>query len=169
VRALVVYESMFGNTKHVAEAIAAGLESALPVAVTSVATAPESLDAGIGLLVVGGPTHAFGMTRTDTRRQAAAKATPVTVTRHGIREWLDRVEPGTSTIPSAAFDTKIKRPRLPGSAGRAAAKRLRRRGFFVVIPAETFYVAATEGPLLNGELERATDWGTEVGALIQPT
>lgn len=167
-RALVVYESMYGNTRDVAMAIAAGLEASLEVSALPVEDAPTTLPDDIGLLVVGGPTHAFGMSRPNTRQQAAEAGPLVTSARTGIREWLDRVEPGAATTPATAFDTKVSKPRLPGSAARAAGKRLRRRGFFVITPAETFHVTATAGPLLDGEAQRAEEWGKSVGALLQP-
>ncbi|WP_201776640.1 flavodoxin family protein [Allosalinactinospora lopnorensis] len=62
-RALVVYESMFGNAETVAEEIAAGVATRLGVDVAEVSSAPRSLGGDVGLLIVGGPTHAFGMTR----------------------------------------------------------------------------------------------------------
>ena len=92
-RALVVYESMFGNTRLVAEAVADGLSSVLDVDVVEVAAAPTSFD-DVELLVVGGPTHAFGMTRQrtrdDARRQAEQSGHEVVSMGIGMREWLER-------------------------------------------------------------------------------
>lgn len=168
-RAFVIYESMFGNTRDVARYIAAGLESSLEVTVLPVDDAPTTLPDDIALLVVGGPTHAFGMSRPNTRQDAIGKgASTATSTDRGIREWLVRIRPGAATTPCASFDTKVKKPRMPGSAAHAAEKRLRRKGFFVISPAETFYVAATAGPLLDGESKRAGEWGQMIGALLQP-
>jgi hypothetical protein len=67
---------------------------------------------------------------------------------------------------AAAFDTRIARPRLPGSAAHAAEKRLRRLGFRIVAPAESFYVEGTLGPLQAGERERARRWGKTLGSTI---
>ena len=78
-RALVVYESMFGNTKAVAYAVAKGVEKWVPVDVAEVSSAPTVLNEEISLLIVGGPTHAFGMSRESTRRDAATKGTKVIV------------------------------------------------------------------------------------------
>jgi hypothetical protein len=103
--ALVVFESMFGNTRKIAEAVADGLRTAMPVELTE----------------------------------------------------------GIAHPPVAAFDTKISRPRLPGSAARAARNRLRRAGFPAVLPAENFYVQGTPGPLVDGELARARAWGERLG------
>lgn len=71
-RALVVYESMFGNTERLAAAIAAGVSRHLEVESTDVASAPQVLPESLDLLVVGGPTHAFSMTRADTWKEAFA-------------------------------------------------------------------------------------------------
>lgn len=120
-RALVVYESMFGNTRAIAEAVAAGLEAHLPVLVREVSGAPIVLDEDVRLLVAGGPTHAFGMSRARTREQGSQRGGPGTsATGLGIREWLGQVRrPGD--VAAATFDTRANRPRLPGSAARARA------------------------------------------------
>lgn len=162
--ALVVVESVFGNTRAVADAVAAGLGGRMDVRTADVATAPDELH-GVDLLVVGGPTHAFGMTRASTRRSAAEQsggAVPVADT--GIREWLDRLPAGT--CPAATFDTRADRPRLPGSAAAAAARRLRRQGHRVLARPESFRVTGTRGPLVDGELERARQWGDALAAQL---
>jgi hypothetical protein len=165
-RALVVHESMFGNTAEVATEIAAGL-AAEGVAVTTVPVrdAPTSFD-GVDLLVVGGPTHAFSMSRPSTRADAETKGADQDAAEGiGLREWIDLVH-GNPDTRVAVFDTKVEHPHLPGSAGRAARKRLRGRGFHAVDPAPTFWVAGTPGPVLSGELDRARSWGTELAALV---
>ena len=73
-RALVVYESVLGNTQAVAKAIAEGLGESRPVTVKEVSDAPDAIPPDVGLLVVGGPTHAFGMSRPETRADAAREA-----------------------------------------------------------------------------------------------
>ena len=164
-RALVVYESMFGNTRLIAEAVADGLSSTLDVDVVEVGAAPAVLD-DVDLVVVGGPTHAFGLTRqrtrADARRQAEQTGRQVVSTDVGVREWLEDVQ-STGTA-AAAFDTRMSKPRMPGSAARGAAKRLRGRGFRAVAQPETFWVSGTFGPLCEGELGRARRWGEQLAA-----
>ena len=91
-RALVVFESILGNTEVVARAIADGLVAGAPgarVEVFEVSAAPTAVPAGVDLVVIGGPTHAHGMTNPDSRRSAAQKAQrPVVSAGIGIREWL---------------------------------------------------------------------------------
>ena len=158
-RALVVYESMFGNTQSVASAAADALRSSgCEVTLTEVGSAPTDLS-GIDLLLVGGPTHAFGMTRESTRADAVkqgATASPDT----GIREWLDALRAPVATVRCAAFDTRVRPPRVPGSAARAADRRLRKLGLLVVAPAASFWVAGTKGPLQDGELDRVRAWAS---------
>ena len=162
--ALVVYESMFGNTRGVARAIATGLAGSMDVTSVEVSEAPAAIGEGIDLLVVGGPTHAFGLSRPTTRDSAAQRrAKPLVSIGEGLREWIGDLERPDRSIDAAAFDTKVSHPPLPGSAAHAALRRLRRLGFIEVGPATTFYVAGTEGPLVDGELARAREWGRVVG------
>lgn len=164
-RALVVVESMFGNTEQVAGAVADGLSSRLETEVVRVGRAPESIGAGVGLLVVGGPTHAFGLSRQNTRKAAVEQgAHPAGGPEAGLREWLAALRPGAVPVPAAAFDTRVKKRGIPGSAARGALKRLARLGFRPVAPAETFWVSGTPGPLLDGELDRARSWGVRLAA-----
>jgi hypothetical protein len=150
---------MFGNTQVIANAIAEGLAGPVQVESVEVGAAGSQIGGDVGLLVVGGPTHAFGMSRPGTRHDAARQASDGLVsTGIGLREWLDGLQRSTG-VAAAAFDTRISKPRLPGSAARAAEKRLRRLGFRVVAPAASFYVEGTMGPLVGGERERARRWG----------
>ena len=163
-RALVVFESMFGNTQAIAEAIADGLSDRMPVEALEISVAPTRIDDDVALLIVGGPTHAFGLSRPQTRQDAAGQATQGLVSRGlGLREWLTSFE-GPAGVAAAAFDTRIAKPHLPGSAAHAAEKRLRRLGFRLIMPAESFYVEGTLGPLQAGERERARRWGETLGS-----
>ncbi|CAN7303949.1 flavodoxin family protein [Knoellia sp. LjRoot47] len=161
-RAWVVYESMFGNTREVAHAVAEGLRERAQVEVHEVSTAtplPPDLD----LLVVGGPTHAFGLSRASTRHDAETKAErPVESSSMGVREWLAGLDDGGVHTAYATFDTRVNHPHLPGSAAKKAARRLRRLGGSACADPESFWVEGTEGPLVDGELERARDWGREL-------
>jgi len=164
-KALLVYESMFGNTQAVAEAVAEGIAARMAVEVAEVGAISSLVGTDIGLLVVGAPTHAFNMSRPATRENAShqARRGSVVSSKSGLREWLaGAVLP--AGIPAAAFDTKMMRPRLPGSAAHAAEKRLRGKGCRLVGPVEHFYVTDTQGPLSAGELVRARAWGAAVGA-----
>jgi hypothetical protein len=163
--ALVIFESMFGNTQAIAKAIAEGLSGRMRVEALEVGVAPATIDDGVALLIVGGPTHAFGLSRPQTRQDAARQAAQGVVSRGlGLREWLTSLQ-APAGVAAAAFDTRIAKPRVPGSAARAAEKRLRRLGLRMVAPAESFYVEGTSGPLLEGEQERARRWGESVGSM----
>lgn len=160
---LMVYESMWGNTRAVAEAVAARLGD--DVTVVEVADAPARLPAGLDLLVLGGPTHAFSMSRTSTRRSAVAKGATVGDVAHGIREWLEEVEAG-EPVDVATFDTRVAgtMQHLPGSAAKAAGKQVRHHHLGRLVATESFYVDDTPGPLSVGELGRARAWGESLAS-----
>ena len=163
-KAQVVYESMFGNTRDVAVAISEGLAKYVPTDVAEIDDADRESGEDIDLLVAGGPTHAFGLTWSRTRSDAASRATMPLVSRgHGLREWLGELPRSTLTRNAATFDTRVRVRGLPGSAARGAARRLRRRGYRLVAAPESFYVTGPTGPLADGELERARAWGDQLG------
>ncbi len=163
-RVLVVYESMFGNTEAVARAVAEGLGERMDVELHEVGEAP--VGEGIDLIVAGGPTHAFSLSRPSTRAEAIAKGATADSEKGGLREWLSDLPRATQSVSFAAFDTRVDKVRhLPGSAAAKAAKIARRLGY---APAghQSFYVTDTMGPLLPGELERAKTWGEQVAAEV---
>jgi len=156
-RATVVYESRFGNTYDVAEAIAAALDAEL---LSVNAPMPDLQE--IELLVVGSPTHVHGMTGERSRAAATGQGGDKG---RGIRDWLDDL-PRTAGH-AAAFDTRFEKPAfLTGSAARGIAKRLHHRGLDV-IGTESFFVLGTEGPLKDGELERAAAWAEGLRDQVQ--
>lgn len=153
-RAIVVYESLWGNTEKVARAVAEELSKSMSVEVVDAEVAPASLE-GYDLVLVGGPTHAFSMTRPSTREGAVKQNGAPHAPARGIREWLDTVQHLAKPVPAVAFDTRVDSPRLPGSAAKAARHELRSLGFAVYEKPKTFRVHGYEGPLVDGELERA--------------
>ena len=170
-KTLIVYESMFGDTQQIADAVAAGLSANAAgdvVDVVEVGAAPTSIGTDVDLLVVGGPTHAFSMSRPSSRQDASRQAAEHAVISQGrgIREWLETLTLPTG-LAAATFDTKVSKPHLPGSAGRAAEKRLRRKGCRIIGPAEDFFVAGTQGPLNHGEQVRARSWGADLAFIVR--
>ena len=169
-QALVVVESMFGNTEQVARAVAAGLaDGGIDASVVDVAKAPVDLPPDVDLLVLGCPTHAFSLSRPATRADAVRQGAPperaVTGLREWLGEWLGAVLPQDARYSPvvAVFDTRISQVRrLPVAAGPRAARLARRRGLTVLGRPEAFLVADTPGPLVAGELERATVWGHQL-------
>lgn len=165
--ALVVYESMFDNTAHVAQAVARGLGragfEAYAVPVTSLAASgPVRVD----LLAVGAPTHGFTLSRRQSRADAVRHGAPASRVAIGLRDWIRGVTPrrfGTERL--VVFDTRITRVRrLPLAAGVTAARLLRRRGFRLLRKPVAFLVEETAGPLSEGEMARAERWGQMMGA-----
>src|SRR5699024_7983161 len=112
-RALVVYESMFGNTAAIAQAVADGLSTGAEVTLTHVADAPADVPPDVDVVVVGGPTHTFTMSREATREEAARRGGDRTP--GGIREWLQALPTGGHPQDFVAFDTRVNMPLLPGA------------------------------------------------------
>jgi flavodoxin len=167
---LVVYESMFGNTEQIARAVAAGLGESVDVQLTEVADAPANPGPDVALIVAGGPTHAFSMSRENTRADAISKGAPEGEREFGLREWMAALPSGQHAEKIATFDTKIKSMRhLPGSAAKSAAKAAHRHGYESLSKAESFYVEDVDGPLLDGEIDRARAWGRRLAASMTKT
>jgi hypothetical protein len=167
VRGLVVYESMYGNTHLVADAIARGLAMS-DVLVVPVDRADQTMLERADLVVVGGPTHVHGMSRQSTRRAALdAARQPGTELQAdsdaggvGLREWFESL--GTVHVPAAAFDTRLKAPvAVTGRAAKGISKMLRRHGLDLVSKPESFLVDKNNR-LLPGEEDRARTWGEKL-------
>ena len=159
-KTLVVYESLFGNTRALAEAIADELDQFGPSAAVNVDALAASgpLD-DVDLLVVGTPTHAWGLPR---RSSWVGQATETRPTRP-IRDWLADLPDGKGR-PAAAFATRLASPRLlTGSSAPGIARRLRRRGWTRIAPAASFLVTATDGPLAPDQLIAARHWACTLG------
>jgi flavodoxin len=157
-RSLVVYESWFGNTRRVAEEIAAALAQEGEVELVSVDEPLPSLE-DVDLLVVGAPTHIHGLSSRRSREGAltqGAQGEPGA----GVRGWIESLPNGTRGPHAAAFDTRAHKPvLLVGSAARGIARRLRKHGYTLAAEPESFFVRGTPGPLEEGETERAEEWG----------
>jgi hypothetical protein len=167
-QALIVYESMYGNTREIAEAIAEGWGDGAVLRHVREAGAP---DAAIDLVIAGGPTHIHGMTTSLSRQMTIkgaqedghAEIEADALDAPGLRHWL-RDLPHCSGCLAAAFDTRIDRSAaVTGSAARGIAKRLHHHGYEVEWT-ESFFVDDAEGPLTDGELERARGWGATLRA-----
>jgi hypothetical protein len=168
-RALVVYESMYGNTHAVATSIAAGLEATHDVTLVPVTRATPELVASAGLIVAGGPTHMHRMSTVVSRRMAAQSARmPGSELKMdpdadgpGLRVWLSQLS-GASVL-AASFDTRLGgMPALTGRASHGIARLLAKAGCVLLVPPESFLVDG-ENLLVEGELTRARSWGALVG------
>ena len=161
--AVVIFESIWGNTEQLARAIAAGIGEGTEV--IDAVTAPSALDEHVDILVVGGPTHAFSMSTEGTRTAARDQGATQTPAR-GIREWIEALSSPARAVPVATFDTRVVSPRLPGSAAKKAMKRLVALVFRPIAKPETFGVHGYSGPVADGELDRAREWGSELAGLL---
>lgn len=164
-RVMVMYESIWGNTEQVARAVANELSSDSEVDIFTSDAPPQSI-AEYGLIIVAGPTHAFSMSRPATRETALKQNGASRVPSRGIREWIDSLRGASSTAVMATFDTRVDSPRLPGSAAKAARHELRSLGFAASIKPMSFHVHGYEGPLVDGELDRAAAWARTIRASV---
>ena len=155
---LVVYDSFFGNTEQIARAIGDALGSPEKVGTLRVGEVqPEHL-AGLRLLIVGSPTRQF--------RPSAA-----------INDFIKRIpKNGLKGVEIAAFDTRLTESnieetpvlsffvKLFGYAAKPISEKLLRKGGVLLLPPEGFFVKDIEGPLIEGELDRAVEWGRQINA-----
>ena len=171
---VVVYESMFGNTRRIALAIAEGL-APFGLVVTANVNDSRAKEAtrSANLLVLGGPTHVHGMTRPSSREEATTGANDKSknwtleplARGTGVREWIKDLD----LVPalSAAFDTRVDMVQiLTGAASGHIEHALTKRGSRAVISPESFLVSK-DNTLKHSELTRARNWGTSVGKAME--
>ena len=169
-KAVVIYESMYGNTHLVADEIGAGLRTGADdvVDVVPVERADAGALSGADLVVVGGPTHAHGMTWPSTRRAAAEAAKKPDsglelepdAEGPGLREWFDGIDALSGL--AAAFDTRIDGPAaFTGHASKGIAKRLRRHGC-TLIAEPTSFLVTKQNHLVDDEAAHARAWGKQL-------
>jgi len=139
--ALVVYDSQYGNTERIAQAIVDALRAAGQARAIRVADADPVVLQGVDLLVVGSPTQGW-------------RPTPA------VQHFLEQVSAASiRDLVIACFDTRFRKPRwMTGSAAERMARTMRRRGGELLLEPESFFVQGTEGPLDSGEIGRAADW-----------
>jgi hypothetical protein len=164
-KAVVVYESLWGNTAAIARAIAEGIGP--EARALSTAEANPETTAGATFIVAGAPLIGFrlptnGMRQSIGRDPKHAK-TPPNLSTPSLRSWLAALPKGDGR--AAAFETRVKWS--PGSATRAIMKELQRAGYQRIAVDERFIVKGTYGPLADGELQRATAWGAELARLCK--
>ena len=178
----VVFESMFGATHEVADAVAEGVAEAQPGATISclrVGDADPDRVAAADLVIVGGPTHMRGMSSGMSRSMAVKMEEKKEhdegqVIGHGLepgaegdglRDWFHELPKGARGRRAAAFDTRGEGP-MVGGAAKGIAHRLESHGYELVTGPEGFIVEA-DGLLKAGERERARAWAA--GLVPQPT
>lgn len=163
-KAVVVYESLFGNTALIARAIAEGIGPGAEALTTDAASAEAVADAD--LIVAGAPVLAFSLPtdqlRASVERDEAGAPTPPDLSHPSLRSWLESVPKGRAR--TAAFETRIWWS--PRGATGDIEQRLRRAGYRPAAKAEKFVVKGKYGPLRDGEVERARRWGRQLAELI---
>jgi hypothetical protein len=164
-KAIVVYESLWGNTEAIARSIAEGIGPevrALPTDET-----PPAVVAAADLIVAGSPVFVFSLP-TDSIRESIARgeadaSTPPDLSHPSLRSWLESLPHGQGRF--AAFETRIWWS--PRGATGAIEARLQRAGYTRIAKAQKFVVKDKYGPLRDGELDRARLWGLELAQAME--
>lgn len=167
-KTVIVYESMYGNTHLVASEIAGVAGAFGEVALVPVSKASSVTIDDADLVIVGGPTHIHGLSRSMTRQGAisdAAKQPDLDLDPDaegpGLRDWFEQLG-DVDDVPAAAFDTRLHGPSaFTGRASTGISRRLRHHGFREVIEHESFFVDK-DNHLTQGEGERAQTWSTSL-------
>jgi hypothetical protein len=163
-KAVVVYESMWGNTAAIARAIAEGMGPDTRAVTTDQASA-EAL-ASADLIVAGAPVMGFGLGNDSIRERVAQDErdapTPPDLSHPSLRSWLEDLPAGQGR--SAAFETRIWWS--PRGATGTITKALQQAGYPPIAKAQKFVVAGKYGPLREGELDRARKWGAELASAM---
>jgi len=157
--AVVVYESHWGNTAAVARAIAAGIGPETRALTTDEASTEALTD--VDLLVAGAPVIAFGLASDkvlENMADQAGKARTPDLSHPSMRSWLGRLPHGHGR--SAAFETRLWWS--PRGATSDIERGLEGAGYRPVAKAHRFVVKGGHGPLRDGELDRAREWGAEL-------
>ncbi len=172
-RAVVIYESMYGNTHLIADAIANGLRTTnADVTVLPVGKATPDKFENAHLVIVGGPTHAHGMSRTSTREGAVKDSRKPErdvvldpdAEGEGLRDWFESL--GDVSTCAAAFDTRFDLPAaLTGRASKGIARKLRAHGCTMITDPESFFVTK-QNHLEPDEETRARNWGSQLAAAV---
>jgi hypothetical protein len=164
-KAIVVYESHWGNTAAIARAIAEGIGPEARALSTAEATG-EAL-AGADLIVAGSPLLGFALPTEGMLKSIAANASrdpvPPDLAHPSMRAWLESLPPGSGS--AAAFETRIWWS--PGSAAKAILGKLEALGYRPAAKPQRFVVQGKYGPLRQGELEKAKAWGAELAQGIK--
>ena len=163
-KVVVVYESLWGNTAAVARAIAEGIGPETRVLSTGEATGAAI--AGADLIVAGAPLHAFGLPR-ESRRNTIhvepGKGPAPDLSIPTLHSWLEALPSGQGRV--AAFETRFKGS--PGGATGGILRRLERKGYRRIAKGQRFLIKGTYGPLREGEIERARQWGAELAEALR--
>ncbi|WP_368496180.1 flavodoxin domain-containing protein [Herbiconiux sp. A18JL235] len=174
-RVVVLYESMFGATRRIAEVIAEQLRPFADVVVVDAVAADLADVTRADLLVAGAPTHVFGLSSETTRHEArniAERSKGDLVLEHtdptrGLRELLRALPWAPRQAHVAAFSTRsMKTPRLfTGSAARRIDRDLRASGYQPLVPPRDFLVDATHR-LIDGQPADAAEWGVHLASRL---
>lgn len=163
--AIVVYESLWGNTANFARAIAEGIGPSARA--LSTADATRDVVAGADLIVAGAPLMQF-MLPTDEARQnlaqrgQAGQPFPPDLSKPSMRNWLKGLPRGKCAF--AAFETRIRL--TLGDVTKSIGKEMEGLGYHQIVKGEQFMLKGIFGPPKDGEMERAKAWGASLAKSV---
>jgi hypothetical protein len=164
-KAIVVYESHWGNTAAVARAIAEGLGAGARALSTAEATG--EVIAGVDLIVAGAPLLGFSLPTESMVKGLATNPgqgpTPPDLSHPSMRSWIAALPAGDGR--AAAFETRIWWS--PGSAAKTILGKLEAVGYHTAAKPQRFVVKGKYGPLREGELAKAKSWGAELAQAMK--
>jgi flavodoxin len=160
-KAIVVYESHWGNTAAIARAIAEGIGPEAAVLTTSDAVGAALAD--VDLIVAGAPILGFSLPTEDMLKGLNKEAVAPDLSHPSMRSWLASLPGGKGR--STAFETRIWWS--PGGSTKAILRELEKAGYATLVEAERFIVKDRYGPLKEGELERAKQWGAKLAQAMR--
>ncbi|MFX1284689.1 MAG: flavodoxin family protein [Promethearchaeota archaeon] len=147
---LIIYDSVYGNTEQVAQAIGNALNSQMDVELVRVSDVNPDKLAEVKFLIIGSPTHAGSPTES-------------------MRDFLNNIsDSAIKDINVATFDTRLstRLVKIFGYAAGKIAKSLKKKGGILIASPEPFFVKGRKGPLKEGELERAAHWGKDISQIL---
>jgi len=164
-KAIVVYESLWGNTAAIARAIAEGIGP--EARALSTAEATSSVVADADLIVAGAPVLGFNLPteqmRENIRTSPSRGPTNPDLSHPSLRSWLDALPKKQGR--AAAFETRLWWS--PAGSTSTIVHKLEGAGYRTVAKAQRFVVKGAYGPLRNGEVERARQWGAELAQVMR--
>jgi len=150
-KVIIMYDSVFGNTEKIAKAIGDSIGPQENIEMLRVNDMKLEKLQGINLLITGSPTRAFKPTKSIVDFLINIPANYL----KGVNVAAFDTRVSTTDVNSRMLNGLVK---IFGYAAKPIADKLQKKGGNLVVPPEGFFVKESEGPLKEGEVERAAEW-----------
>ena len=151
-KVLVVYDSVYGNTEEIAQAIEDALHDKRDVEMVKASEIKSNHLIDLDLIIIGSPTHGGRFTE-------------------AIQDFFNNIsESMMNVVNVAAFDTRTASSRwlvshlekIFGHAANRIVDVVKKQGGILIVEPEGFIVEGTKGPLRIGEIKRAENWARDI-------